>query len=104
MIPAESWFPTPRGGALKEWAADYKKAALLVGSMTLIEKVNITTGTGWRMGLCVGNTGMSFHVPCANVYLHIQGRPNLSTSPPYVYKTGRWEYGLRITFLLSLRV
>ena len=25
--------------------------------MTLIEKVNITTGTGWQMGLCVGNTG-----------------------------------------------
>lgn len=27
--------------------------------MSLIEKVNITTGTGWQMGLCVGNTGMS---------------------------------------------
>jgi beta-glucosidase len=25
--------------------------------MTLIEKVNITTGTGWQMGMCVGNTG-----------------------------------------------
>jgi hypothetical protein len=25
--------------------------------MSLPEKVNITTGTGWQMGLCVGNTG-----------------------------------------------
>ncbi len=25
--------------------------------MSLVEKVNITTGTGWSMGLCVGNTG-----------------------------------------------
>ena len=62
MIPAESWFPSPRGGALKEWAADNQKAELLVGNMTLIEKVNITTGTGWQMGLCVGNTGMFLYV------------------------------------------
>lgn len=29
----------------------------MVGKMSLIEKVNITTGTGWSMGFCVGNTG-----------------------------------------------
>lgn len=28
----------------------------LVKKMTLIDKVNITTGVGWRQGLCVGNT------------------------------------------------
>lgn len=28
--------------------------------MTLMEKINITTGTGWQMGLCVGNTGTLF--------------------------------------------
>lgn len=33
------------------------KAKHLVDKMTLPEKVNITTGTGWQMGLCVGNTG-----------------------------------------------
>ncbi|KAK3186740.1 hypothetical protein K4F52_004486 [Lecanicillium sp. MT-2017a] len=30
--------------------------------MTLAEKVNITTGTGWSMGLAVGNTGPALHV------------------------------------------
>jgi hypothetical protein len=29
----------------------------MVREMTLAEKVNVTTGTGWQMGLCVGNTG-----------------------------------------------
>ena len=29
----------------------------MVGQMTLVEKVNITTGIGWSMGMCVGNTG-----------------------------------------------
>lgn len=29
----------------------------MIKEMTLAEKVNVTTGTGWQMGLCVGNTG-----------------------------------------------
>lgn len=53
----ESWFPSPRGGTVKEWTDSYSKAAALVRQMTLVDKVNITTGTGWRMDLCVGNTG-----------------------------------------------
>lgn len=51
------WYPSPRGGADPAWAEAYRKAAELVGAMTLVEKVNVTTGVGWMMGLCVGNTG-----------------------------------------------
>lgn len=51
------WYPTPRGGTSKKWEESYRKAADMVSKMTLAEKVNITTGTGWRMGLSVGNTG-----------------------------------------------
>jgi beta-glucosidase len=51
------WYPTPFGGTAKDWAESYEKAASLVLDMTLVEKVNITTGIGWMMGLCVGNTG-----------------------------------------------
>ncbi|KAL2871401.1 beta-glucosidase [Aspergillus lucknowensis] len=57
MPGPDSYFPTPKGGTLKHWADSYEKASKLVGKMTLIEKVNITTGTGWQMGMCVGNTG-----------------------------------------------
>jgi beta-glucosidase-like glycosyl hydrolase len=54
---SEPWYPTPRGGTLKSWDEAYRRAAQLVNQMTLVEKVNITTGVGWKMGLCVGNTG-----------------------------------------------
>jgi beta-glucosidase len=51
------WYPTPKGGTDKLWEESYNKAAAMVKQMTLPEKVNITTGTGWSMDLCVGNTG-----------------------------------------------
>ncbi len=51
------WHPTPKGGTDPAWEQSYKKAAELVRQMTLPEKVNITTGVGWSMEMCVGNTG-----------------------------------------------
>ncbi|KAF4549949.1 Glycosyl hydrolase family 3 C-terminal domain-containing protein 4 [Elsinoe fawcettii] len=51
------WYPSPRGGQDHEWGESFRKAADLVRQMTLVEKVNITSGTGWMMGPCVGNTG-----------------------------------------------
>jgi len=45
------------GGTSSSWSTSYSKAAQLVDRMSLAEKVNITTGTGWAMGMCVGNTG-----------------------------------------------
>ncbi|THH04054.1 hypothetical protein EW145_g5804, partial [Phellinidium pouzarii] len=50
------------GGTLPSWQKSYKKAAELVNQMSLVEKVNVTTGTGWQMGLCVGNTGSATSV------------------------------------------
>ena len=51
------WYPSPRGGTVTAWESSYEKARLMVERMTLAEKVNITTGTGWSMQMCVGNTG-----------------------------------------------
>lgn len=51
------WYPTPLGGTVSTWAKSYEKAQILVEKMSLVEKVNITTGTGWAMDLCVGVTG-----------------------------------------------
>ncbi|KAJ6077026.1 hypothetical protein N7499_009007 [Penicillium canescens] len=51
------WYPTPLGGTSAEWKESYVKAQEMVRRMSLPEKVNVTTGTGWQMGLCVGNTG-----------------------------------------------
>ncbi|KAI1263761.1 glycoside hydrolase superfamily [Xylariaceae sp. FL1019] len=56
------WYPTPKGGTTKGWAESYRKASEMVANMTLPEKVNITTGTGWQMGPAVGNTGPAINV------------------------------------------
>lgn len=56
------YYPTPQGGTLSQWAESYRKAEALVKQMTLPEKVNVTTGTGWMMGLAVGNTAPAIHV------------------------------------------
>ncbi|KAK3068794.1 hypothetical protein LTR53_013354 [Teratosphaeriaceae sp. CCFEE 6253] len=54
---SEPWYPAPRGGSVLLWKRSYHRAAELVSQMTLPEKVNVTTGVGWSMGMCVGNTG-----------------------------------------------
>ena len=56
------WYPTPLGGTQKSWQESYRKAALMVEKMSLVEKVNITTGTGWSQDLCVGNTAPAISV------------------------------------------
>ncbi|RDW92337.1 hypothetical protein BP5796_01731 [Coleophoma crateriformis] len=56
------WYPSPQGGTLASWAESYRKAQSLVKQMTLPEKVNITTGTGWQMGLAVGQTAPAVKV------------------------------------------
>ncbi|KND93167.1 putative beta-glucosidase A, partial [Tolypocladium ophioglossoides CBS 100239] len=39
------------------WEDAYAKAKAFVSQLTLLEKVNITTGTGWMGDNCVGNVG-----------------------------------------------
>ncbi|KAI4215524.1 MAG: hypothetical protein LQ351_001993 [Letrouitia transgressa] len=62
------WYPSPLGGTLQPWQESYRKAAVMVNKMTLVEKVNITSGVGWSQDLCVGNTapatGVGFPALC----------------------------------------
>ncbi|KAK9446615.1 glycosyl hydrolase family 3 N terminal domain-containing protein [Limtongia smithiae] len=53
-------YPAPLGGRNSQdndWLDAYDKARAFVTELTLLEKINLTTGTGWEMGPCVGNTG-----------------------------------------------
>lgn len=55
------------GGRLStdaKWDAAYERARALVSQMTIPEKVNLTTGTGFMSEACVGNTGS---VPRLNI-------------------------------------
>lgn len=75
----------------------------MVKEMTLAEKVNVTTGTGWQMGLCVGNTGRpllsSLYYGHANTDANcvIQDLPNTSNSLLFAYKTARLDSDSRKT-------
>ncbi|EEP76442.1 hypothetical protein UREG_01291 [Uncinocarpus reesii 1704] len=59
------YYPTPKGGWVPAWEEAYAKAHAVVSKMTLAEKVNLTTGTGFLMGPCVGQTGSAprFGIP-----------------------------------------
>ncbi|KAI9761879.1 MAG: hypothetical protein M1835_008106 [Candelina submexicana] len=50
-------YPSPWSSGAGEWAGAYAKARKFVSQLTLLEKVNLTTGIGWEQGQCVGETG-----------------------------------------------
>lgn len=93
------WYPTPKGGTDAAWAESYKKAAELVKQMTLVEKVNITTGTGWSMQMCVGNTGpvprLKFPALCLqDGPLGIRFADNITAFPAGVTVGATWNKDL----------
>ncbi|KAK5798488.1 hypothetical protein VI817_004778 [Penicillium citrinum] len=64
-----AYYPTPHGGWVSDWAEAYEKAYQVVSNMTLAEKVNLTTGTGFFMGPCVGQTGSAPRFGIPNICL-----------------------------------
>jgi beta-glucosidase len=66
---AAPYYPTPPGGWVASWSEAYAKAAKVVQNMTLVEKVNLTSGTGYLMGPCVGNTGSAWRFGIPNLCL-----------------------------------
>jgi beta-glucosidase len=52
------FYPSPwSSGGPDGWDAAYARAQEFVSKLTLLEKVNLTTGTGNQADLCTGNTG-----------------------------------------------
>jgi beta-glucosidase len=90
------WYPSPKGGIAKSWASSYEKAAKMVSRMTLAEKVNITTGTGWEMGLAVGTNGPAVHVGFPQLQLQdgplgIRFADNITAFPAGVTVGATWN-------------
>ncbi|KAI1090556.1 glycoside hydrolase family 3 protein [Rostrohypoxylon terebratum] len=53
----DPYYPSPWGTGGPGWDEAYEKAREFVSGLTLLEKVNLTTGTGNQADLCTGNTG-----------------------------------------------
>ncbi|KAI4086010.1 MAG: hypothetical protein LQ344_007924 [Seirophora lacunosa] len=51
------FYPSPWGSGAGNWSTAYERARALVSQLTLLEKVNLTTGVGWQSERCVGETG-----------------------------------------------
>ncbi|KAI9050093.1 hypothetical protein LZ554_006236 [Drepanopeziza brunnea f. sp. 'monogermtubi'] len=51
------FYPSPWMNGQGEWADAYAKAKDFVSQLTLLEKVNLTTGVGWEGEQCVGQVG-----------------------------------------------
>ncbi|KAF2657061.1 glycoside hydrolase family 3 protein, partial [Lophiostoma macrostomum CBS 122681] len=51
------YYPSPWIEGSGDWAAALAKAQDFVRQLTLLEKVNLTTGVGWEGEACVGNVG-----------------------------------------------
>ena len=93
------WYPAPRGGTMSRWESAYEKAWDIVRNMTLAEKVNITTGTGWEMGLCVGNTGPAPSVGFPSLCLQdgplgLRFADNITASPAGITVGATWNPAL----------
>ncbi|OJD34359.1 glycoside hydrolase family 3 protein [Diplodia corticola] len=96
---AAPWYPAPYGGWTEDWSASYAKAAELVSNMTLAEKTNITVGTGYFMGRCVGNTGsaprLGFPQLCLqDSALGVKGTENNTAFTPGITVGATWNKDL----------
>ncbi|EFW18971.1 hypothetical protein D8B26_007165 [Coccidioides posadasii str. Silveira] len=93
------WYPTPKGGSVASWAKSYHKARRMVERMSLPEKVNVTTGVGWQMGLCVGNTGPATSVGFPSLCLQdgplgLRFADNITAFPAGITIGATWDRSL----------
>ncbi|ORY12520.1 beta-glucosidase [Clohesyomyces aquaticus] len=56
-VTSPPFYPSPWMDGSGGWGDAYAKAQAFVRQLTLLEKVNLTTGVGWEGEACVGNVG-----------------------------------------------
>lgn len=92
-------YPSPWGEGLGDWNDAYAKARSFVSQLTLLEKVNLTTGVGWEGEKCVGNTGgiprLGFRALCMqDSPLGVRFADYVSAFPAGVHIAATWDRGL----------
>ena len=92
-------YPSPWGSGQGEWTAAYSKARAFVSQLTLEEKVNLTTGTGWELDRCVGQTGsiprLAFRALCLqDSPVGVRDTDFNSVFPAGVNMAATWDRGL----------
>jgi hypothetical protein len=81
-------YPSPWGSGAGDWAAAYEKARAFVSQLTLLEKVNLTTGVGWVLkSLGSGHEANSFSGGKASDVSEMSVKSLDLGSPVFVCKT-----------------
>ncbi|KAL8978986.1 MAG: hypothetical protein Q9205_005572 [Flavoplaca limonia] len=93
------FYPSPWGSGAGDWASAYERARAFVAQLTLLEKVNITTGVGWQSERCVGQTGsvprLGFRSLCLqDSPLGVRFTDYNSAFPAGVNVAATWDRGL----------
>ncbi|KAH6849656.1 glycosyl hydrolase family 3 N terminal domain-containing protein [Chaetomium sp. MPI-CAGE-AT-0009] len=81
------------------WAEAYAQARDFVSQLTLMEKVNLTTGTGWQGEQCVGQVGAIPRLGLRSLCMHdaplgIRGSDFNSAFPSGQTTAATWDRGL----------
>lgn len=95
-------YPTPFGTGYSpdgQWESAYASATAFVKRLTLLEKVNITTGSGWELGPCVGQTGSVPRLNFAGLCLQdsplgVRSTDYNTVFPPLSQVAKTWNRGL----------
>ncbi|KAJ2902377.1 hypothetical protein MKZ38_000623 [Zalerion maritima] len=89
---AEDYYPAPHGGWVGGWSESYAKAQALVEEMTLVEKTNITAGTGFYMGSA---PRLGFPNLCLQDGAHgVRLVDNVTAFPPGITAGATWDKDL----------
>ncbi|QSZ35750.1 hypothetical protein DSL72_006872 [Monilinia vaccinii-corymbosi] len=92
-------YPSPWMNGKGQWGDAYLKAKKFVSQLTLLEKVNLTTGVGWEGEACVGNTGsiprLDFPGLCLqDSPLGVRSADLASAFPSGMNAAATWSYDL----------
>ncbi|MCJ1448936.1 MAG: hypothetical protein MMC23_009455 [Stictis urceolatum] len=92
-------YPSPWGEGVGDWADAYSKAKAFVSQLTLLEKVNLTTGVGWEGERCVGQNGaiprLGFRSMCLqDSPVGVRDTDFVSVFPAGVNAAATWSRGL----------
>ncbi|KAK0622803.1 glycoside hydrolase family 3 protein [Immersiella caudata] len=100
LATSPPFYPTPwMDPAAAGWEAAYQKAKDFVSQLTLLEKVNLTTGVGWESEQCVGNIGSIPRLGLRSLCMHdspagVRGADYSSVFPSGQTTAATWSRAL----------
>ncbi|KAL2164014.1 hypothetical protein VTH06DRAFT_3228 [Thermothelomyces fergusii] len=100
LARSEPFYPSPWMNPNADgWVEAYAQAKAFVSQMTLLEKVNLTTGVGWAAEQCVGQVGAIPRLGLRSLCMHdsplgIRGTDYNSAFPSGQTVAATWDRGL----------